>query len=115
MVVMRAHITIAQTSLSLKDYKNALAAANAFDRKLETDAAVINTDYYPMLSLVAPQVFARIKITISKRANGSLNPDDTLAFLKADRTSAIVGIYSSAPFWLYQSHTVAVDVAADRQ
>lgn len=61
----------------------------------------VNANYYPILALAARQVFARIEITVGKRPDGSFNPDDTLAFLKADRTSAIEELYASAPFWLY--------------
>jgi Domain of unknown function (DUF4965) len=78
-----------------------LATANAFDSKLQTDTATINANYYPVVSLAARQVFARVEITVGKRADGSLNPDDALAFLKEDRTSAIEILYASAPFWLY--------------
>jgi len=61
----------------------------------------ISTNYFSVLALAARQVFARMELTVGKRADGSLNPDDTLAFLRTDRTSAIEELYASAPFWLY--------------
>lgn len=94
-------MTPAQISFSLQDYNNALATANNFDSTLKASAAAVNANYYPILALAARQVFARVEITVGKRADGSLNPDDTLAFLRADRTSAIEELYASAPFWLY--------------
>ena len=74
------------------DYNNALAAANAFDSKLQSDATAINPDYYPVVLLDRDY---------SRHVGRRLAQDDTLAFLKGDRTSAIEELYASAPFWLY--------------
>ena len=90
-----------QLAFFIKDYPNALKAANAFDSKLQADASVYSSDYYPALALAARQVMAQVEITVGRNADGTLNRDDVLIFMHGTRTSAIEELYASAPFWLY--------------
>ena len=90
-----------QLSFFIKDYPNALQAANAFDSKLKSDADKYSSDYYSALALAARQVMAHVEVTVGKNADATLNRDDVLIFMHGSRTNAIEEIYASAPFWLY--------------
>jgi hypothetical protein len=101
LAVSHRSILSLQLAFFVKDYPNALKAANAFDSKLKSDASAYSNDYYPALALAARQVMAQVEITVGRNADGTLNRDDVLIFMHGTRTSAIEEIYASAPFWLY--------------
>ncbi|KAJ7356633.1 hypothetical protein DFH08DRAFT_770718 [Mycena albidolilacea] len=92
-------------SFFLNDYSNALASANALDKKVETDAAKISPDYAGIVALSIRQSLAANELTISKNAHGGWNTSDVLYFMKEissdGNTNTVDVIFPASPIFLY--------------
>lgn len=66
------------------DYFAALGRAQAFDRKVQSDASAISSNYAAVVALSVRQAFGALELTLSKKSDGSWNADDILIFLKGD-------------------------------
>ncbi|KAJ7760336.1 hypothetical protein B0H14DRAFT_3096426 [Mycena olivaceomarginata] len=97
--------TILFISFFLNDYSNALASANALDKKVETDAAKISPDYAGIVALSIRQSLAANELTISKNAHGGWNTSDVLYFMKEissdGNTNTVDVIFPASPIFLY--------------
>lgn len=71
-----------QIAFFMSDYNNAVAAANAFDQQVRTDASKISSEYADLVSLAIRQGLASMEITVSQNADGSFNASDILVFMK---------------------------------
>ncbi|KAL1661466.1 hypothetical protein GGF50DRAFT_117933 [Schizophyllum commune] len=66
----------------LSSYSDALATAQAFDAKLQSDASAVSDAYAAICALSVRQAFGAVELTISKNEDGSWNTDDVLLFMK---------------------------------
>ena len=71
-----------QISSCLSSYSDALATAQAFDAKLQSDASAVSDAYAAICALSVRQAFGAVELTISKNEDGSWNTDDVLLFMK---------------------------------
>jgi hypothetical protein len=73
---------IAKISSFLDDFNNALARANIFDMRVNTDASRISPDYASIVALSIRQALGAMEVTISKNADNSWNITDIMVFMK---------------------------------
>ncbi|KAH9482400.1 Glutaminase A [Psilocybe cubensis] len=89
----------------LDDFKNALARAQAFDSKVNSDATKISADYASIVALSIRQALGAIEITVSKNSDGTFNTDDVLVFMKEISSDGNVNtvdvIFPAWPVLLY--------------
>ncbi|KAJ7232842.1 hypothetical protein B0H12DRAFT_1239497 [Mycena haematopus] len=92
-------------SFFLNDYNTALTTANAFDKKVATDAGKISADYAGIVALSIRQAMAANEITISKNFFGGWNTSDILYFMKEISSDGNVNtvdvIFPASPALLY--------------
>ncbi|KAL8280409.1 hypothetical protein RQP46_007057 [Phenoliferia psychrophenolica] len=63
-------------------HPTAVATAAALDRKVQTDAEAISSNYADIVALSVRQFAASTEFTVSKGTDGSFNKSDVLAFMK---------------------------------
>ena len=80
----------------MKDYKEALSRADAFDKKVEDDASKVSEDYAALVALSIRQAFAATEITILRSTDGSWNTDDILMFMKGALLIDFCRVYTNA-------------------
>ena len=73
----------------MNDYGNAVARANAFDAKVDSDATNISADYASVVALSIRQGFAATEITVSRNGDGGFNTSDVLMFMKGTFLSCL--------------------------
>jgi hypothetical protein len=66
----------------LQDWKKAVGVANALDTRVTTEAGAISKDYEGLVTLSIRQAFAALEPTVGRFANGTVNKDDVLVFMK---------------------------------
>ncbi len=71
-----------QVSFFLEDFNNSLADSENFDSSLLTAAQNISAAYGDLLALTVRQAMAALEITVSKKADGTFNTTDVMAFFK---------------------------------
>ncbi|KAG2056314.1 DUF1793-domain-containing protein [Suillus hirtellus] len=93
------------------DYFAALGRAQAFDRKVQSDASAISSNYAAVVALSVRQAFGALEFTLSKKSDGSWNADDILIFLKeisSDGNVNTVDVMMPAwPIFLYTNPQIA--------
>ncbi|KAJ7772994.1 DUF1793-domain-containing protein [Mycena maculata] len=72
-------------------YPTALATANTFDAKVQTDVSAISDEYAGIAASAVRQTFGATELTISKGSDGSWNTSGTLMFLKRIEYPAAIG------------------------
>ncbi|KAG9006475.1 hypothetical protein FRB93_008603 [Tulasnella sp. JGI-2019a] len=92
-------------STFLLDYPNAFSRASAFDKKVQSDASAISSDYADVVALSIRQTFGATEITISKDGTGSWNTTDVMMFMKEISSDGNVNtvdvIFPAWPAFLY--------------
>ncbi|KAI0068780.1 DUF1793-domain-containing protein [Artomyces pyxidatus] len=94
----------------LTDYTAALARAQAFDSKVQSDASKISTEYAAIVALSIRQTFGAIEITISSGSNKQWNTSDVMVFMKEISSDGNVNtvdvIFPAWPAFLYANPTL---------
>ncbi|KAK7060514.1 hypothetical protein VNI00_001279 [Paramarasmius palmivorus] len=87
----------------LGDYDSALSRAKALDTKVNDDASKISADYAGVVALSVRQFFGTIELTLSRKADGSLDTDDVLVFMKGNNgnMNTVDVIFPAWPAMLY--------------
>ncbi|KAI0771550.1 DUF1793-domain-containing protein [Trametes elegans] len=97
-------------STFLNDYSKAVARANAFDAKVDSDATKISADYASVVALSIRQGFAATEITVSRNGDGGFNTSDVLMFMKEISSDGNVNtvdvVFPAWPLFLYTNPTL---------
>jgi hypothetical protein len=95
----------------LLDYDNAKQRADAWDKKIQTDAGNISNNYVDLVSLATRQTIAATEITIAKGSDGNWNQSDVKMFMRemgnGFRVSPVDTMYASWPAFLYLNSSLA--------
>ncbi|KAF7330323.1 DUF1793-domain-containing protein [Mycena venus] len=92
-------------------YPTALATANTFDAKVQSDAtSKVSTTYAGIAALAVRQAFGATELTISKASDGSWNKSDIMMFIKEISSDGNINtvdiIYPAWPIFMYTNPTL---------
>ncbi|KZV92933.1 DUF1793-domain-containing protein [Exidia glandulosa HHB12029] len=87
-------------SFFLADWVNAMGVAHNLDARVDTEAGKISKDYASLVKLSIRQALATFEVTLGKNADGSVNTNDVLAFMKEISSNGNMNTIDVIfPFW----------------
>lgn len=79
---------VVQLEFFMNDYKNATRTAALVDAQIEAHASKVSPEYAALVAFTMRQAFAPMELTAGKNADGSVDADDILLFVRRASLSA---------------------------
>lgn len=84
-----------QVAFFLADWQNAMGVAHNLDARVDAEAGKISKDYASIVKLSLRQAMATFELTLGHNADGSINKDDVLAFMKGTSMLRVLSVTDS--------------------